>query len=271
MLNKNAILIHIIDEDTQKIIDGSIAATILDLECGSCFETKIMNYDNIITYSDKIELRIKASDMLRNQGYKVFELETKFVQNGIKLINDMNELLNDLNNEKVNFDRQIDQHREIKLKGTSSTTSIYEKEDRIKRIYGEVFSYGDSPEESAQNFLLSNSEILNVNYNDLVFQNLQPVMYNSEEDQYKFTAVNYIQYFNDINVYGTRLILLVRNEDQFPLVLASVDLRDLTKFQPLIDEKSLNPDEGIVKAIENHPNLDQFTEPELVVWAGLED
>ena len=96
-------------------------------------------------------------------------------------------------------------------------------------------------------------------------------MYNSEEDQYKFIAVNYIQYFNDINVYGTRLILLVRNEDQFPLVLASVDLRDLTKFQPLIDEKSLNPDEGIAEAIENHPNLDQFTEPELVVWAGLDD
>ena len=96
-------------------------------------------------------------------------------------------------------------------------------------------------------------------------------MYKSKENQYKFIAVNYVQYFKEIQVYGTRLVLLVRNEEQFPLVLASVDLHDLTQFKLLIDGISLKPEESIVKAVEKYPNLNEFTEPKLVIWAGLED
>jgi hypothetical protein len=45
----------------------------------------------------------------------------------------------------------------------------------------------------------------------------------------------------------------VKNEGEYPLVHASVDLRNLEGFIP--DKSNLNPDEGINNALALYPNL----------------
>ncbi|MGB2769530.1 MAG: choice-of-anchor J domain-containing protein, partial [Candidatus Zixiibacteriota bacterium] len=99
---------------------------------------------------------------------------------------------------------------------------------------------------------------------------LQPVMYERETGQYKFMGVYYSQSKEGIPVFNTRLALLVRNEAEYPLVLASADLRNLGGFDPQIDSRGLNPDLGIDNALRVSPSLTNFTQPELVIWAGVE-
>ncbi|UCF49751.1 MAG: PKD domain-containing protein, partial [Thermoplasmatales archaeon] len=119
-------------------------------------------------------------------------------------------------------------------------------------------------------FLQSNAHILNVDADDLEFQNIQPIMYNSDTGEYKFTGLNYNQYKNSIPVFRSRLILLVRNEENYPLVYASVDLRNLEGFIPDYEQINLDPEGGINNALNMKPNLVFFTPPELVIWAGVD-
>jgi hypothetical protein len=164
-----------------------------------------------------------------------------------------------------------EQHSQIQISGTSAQVSAYTHEGRIKRLYGEAFSYGDSPEMSADNFLQSNAYLFGVDAADLDFQNLQPIMYIRDIGEYKFTGVNYFQYKDGIRVFRSRLILLVKNVENYPLVYASVDLRNLDGFIPDVNQDNLNPGEGINNALTMKPSLVEFTQPELVIWAGIDD
>ncbi|UCF50726.1 MAG: hypothetical protein JSU91_04385, partial [Thermoplasmatales archaeon] len=168
-------------------------------------------------------------------------------------------------------DYPIEKYTQIKINGINAQVSAYTHDERIKRLYGEAFSYGSSPEISADSFLQSNAHILNVDADDLEFQNIQPIMYNSDTGEYKFTGVNYNQNKNSIPVFRSRLILLVRNEDNYPLVYASVDLRNLNGFIPQVNEENLNSQEGIANAKLLKPSLVDFTNPDLVIWAGIEN
>ncbi len=164
-----------------------------------------------------------------------------------------------------------EEHSQIQISGTSAQVSAYTREGRIKRLYGEAFSYGDSPKMSADTFLQANAHLFGVDAADLNFQNLQPIMYIRDTDAYKFTSVNYFQYKDGIPVFQSRLILLVKNEENYPLVHASVDLRNLDGFIPDVNQDNLNPEEGINNALTMKPSLVYFTQPELVIWAGIDD
>ncbi len=164
-----------------------------------------------------------------------------------------------------------EKYSQIKISGINSHVNAYIRDGRIKRLYGEAFSYGDSPEMSANNFLQSNANLFGVDVSDLEFKNIQPIMYNSDSGEYKFTSVNYIQNKNSIPVFRSRLILLVKNEENYPLVYASVDLHNLDGFISEYDQNNLNPEGGINNALTMKPYLVQFTQPELVIWAGIDD
>jgi hypothetical protein len=164
-----------------------------------------------------------------------------------------------------------EEHSQIQISGTNTQVNAYMREGRIKRLYGEAFSYGDSPEMSADNFLQANAHLFSVDAADLDFQNLQPIMYIRDTGEYKFTGVNYVQYKEDISVFRSRLILLVKNEENYPLVHASVDLRNLDGFIPEVNQDILNPEEGINNALTMKPSLVHFTQPELLIWAGIDD
>ena len=159
----------------------------------------------------------------------------------------------------------------IKLKNSKALVTAYERQGRIKRLYGETFSLGVSPEESAENFLQSNALLFGVDLPDLKDRYLQPVMYEREANRYKFTAVSYSQSKDGIPVFRSRLILLVRNEVGYPLVLASSDLRNLGGFTPQMKSNIMDSGAGITNALKSSPGLVNFTEPKVVIWAGVDD
>ena len=143
----------------------------------------------------------------------------------------------------------------VGVDGAAARVMAYEREGRITRIYGEAFSHGASPGQSAAAFLAENTDLFGVDVEDLVpvgpfpdGRHLQPIMYDPDSGQYKFTGVHYGQYVGDIPVFRARITLLVRNEPGYPLVLAAADLRNLAGFQPQPRGQRLNagqrPDGG---------------------------
>jgi len=167
--------------------------------------------------------------------------------------------------------REVEGHSLIQLSNTNARVGAYTRAGRIKRFYGETFSSGANPEESAESFLQANAHLFGVDPADLGDRYLQPIMYDRETGKYKFTGVYYAQYKDGIPVFRSRLILLVRNEEEYPLVLVSADLRNLGGFKPQIETRLLNPSEGIANALRASPSLVNFTEPEIVIWAGVDD
>ena len=165
----------------------------------------------------------------------------------------------------------IESHSSIRLNNTTARVAAYRLQGRIKRLYGEAFSQGASPEESAEAFLQANAHLLGVEPVDMSDRYLQPIMYDQKTGEYKFTGVCYIQYKEEVPVFRSRLVLLVRNEEGYPLVLASADLRNLSGFEPQVQSGSLNPSLGIASARQVSPYLTDFTEPEMVIWAGVDE
>jgi len=108
----------------------------------------------------------------------------------------------------------------------------------ITRVYGRAFSHGQTGEISAQRFVAQNAGIWGVSLDELVAEgpfadkhHTQPIGYLPDTDTYKFTGYYYAQTKNGIPVFQSKLVLLVRNEENNPLVLASAQLHDLRNFQ----------------------------------------
>lgn len=157
--------------------------------------------------------------------------------------------------------------------------ALYNSGSRITRVYGSKFGGGSSPEDAAEQFRINNAVMFGVEPADLRPQSLlkdrrhtQPVMYNRETGEYKFTMVYFSQFKDDIPVFRADLRLLARNEEGSPLVLASANLRDLGDFSPALDNLKLD-DSSVweTAARELMPALVNFTAPELVIWAGVDD
>ena len=156
---------------------------------------------------------------------------------------------------------------------------IYERAGRISRVYGKAFSTGATPEASAERFRLNHARMFGVAPQDLLpvgpfkdGRHLQPIMYDRDTGEYKFTGVYYTQHEGGVPVFRSRLTLLTRNEAGYPLVLAGVDLRNLGGFR--VNPAALGAIDPVahqatVLAVD--PRLTEFTELEYVIWAGVDD
>lgn len=264
---QKAILLDVQDKYISYHITGVTTVILSDLGCGSCIEKKLKDYENVIVYSENSTLRTQASHILRDLDYTVYELADALPSDDFPLA--YQTFNSNIEYDDVGFPNE--EHSPIQISGTTARVSAYKREGRIKRLYGEAFSQGESPEESAETFLQANAYLFGVNPDDLGDPYLQPIMYNRDTGEYKFISINYVQYTEGIRVFRSRLILLVRNEEGYPLVLASVDLHDLSGFIPNIEPGNLNPEEGINNVLKVSPNLVHFTQPELVIWAGIND
>lgn len=153
---------------------------------------------------------------------------------------------------------------------------FYERGSQITRVYGPAFGQGASAVDTAEQFRSTYAEVFGVHPEDLEpvswltdGRHTQPLMYDRRTEDYEFTLVYYSQFKDGYPVFRAQLKLLVRNEAGYPLVLAAATLRDLGPFSPVVTE--INPEAGIQAAIDRIPSLVNFTEPELVIWAGVED
>jgi len=157
----------------------------------------------------------------------------------------------------------------------------------IKRVYGSAFEHGNSPETAAQHFVNTRSRMFGVESRELRagsraghLQYTQPLMYDRQSGRYKFTMVAYSQFKQDLPVFRSDLRLLVRNEPDSPLVLAASSLRDLTGYTIAASMRSDLARPAFIHgrfeaarqtALARVPTLRNFSDPEVVVWAGVDD
>jgi hypothetical protein len=154
----------------------------------------------------------------------------------------------------------------------------FDQAGRIRRLFGRTMAEGVSPEAAANAFMNENASVFGVDVADLRplgpfpdDQHTQPIMFDRDRGRFKFTGVYYTQYVDDIPVYNARATVLVRNEPGHPVVLVSADLHNLAGFAPDLDRGAFDARKGVDAAQRLIPNLANFTEPELVIWAGVDE
>ncbi|MFO7678393.1 MAG: PKD domain-containing protein [Thermoplasmatota archaeon] len=258
----DALLLDVHDYDSKiscctSTIEGSFPVALIDIICPDCLETRLKKYEILVIFSQNTEIRSLAAEILRDDNYIVYEL--------------LDAPLINIDLQSVGKSFVNEGYSSIQLSNTNARVDAYEREGRIKRIYGEAFSQGSSPIQSAESFITNNVNVLGVNAEDLNFSHVQPIMYEQDTQTYKFTGVYYNHYLDDIPVYNSRLIFLTRNEVGYPLVLVSSDIRDLQDFTFELNQDVLNHLHGVTSALQVAPTLNNFEEPELVIWAGIDD
>jgi hypothetical protein len=172
-----------------------------------------------------------------------------------------------------------DRHEPIIIEGTDARVRAFTRDGRVRRLYGDAFSHGASPRQSAEAFLDRGAAALGTRRVDLAAtgpfedgRHVQPVMYDAETASYRFTAIYYTQQRDGIPVFRSRLTLLVRNDPGHPLVLASADLRDVDPgFRPVLAAQGKGDAPGIAAVRAARPDMIEFTDARAVIWAGVED
>ncbi len=164
------------------------------------------------------------------------------------------------------------------LKADIPDIKSYRTGRTVTRLYGTAFSNGATAAQSADQFRMDHADVFGVAPQDLVSGQhtkrellTQPVMYNPETGKYKFTLVYYSQKIDGIPVFESELRLLVRNEADYPLVLAASALRDLGDFQIDRSKTAAHSAAAEQTASMVEPSLTEFSEQETVIWAGLDD
>jgi len=164
------------------------------------------------------------------------------------------------------------------LKADYPAVRAYKTGPLVTRLYGTAFGRGSSPTSVAEHFRQTQAGVFGVNPEDLVSGHIdnseltsQQLMYNRETDSYKFTLIYYSQQRDGVPIFGSELRLLVRNEADFPLVLAVSSLRDMGDFtvdRSLIGEHSVRAEQA---GRADEPGLTDFTQQEAVIWAGVDN
>jgi hypothetical protein len=162
------------------------------------------------------------------------------------------------------------------LQRTYPGVQLLTEDECLTRVYGVAFGYGESAEQSADDFVQSHSSVFGVAPGDLVPGNsyngqyTQPMMYDPQVGDYGFTLVYYTQYRDGLPVYGSDLRLLVRNEDAHPLVLAASSLHDIGDFSaPVGITANVAEAAAHAAAAAEQPGLVDFGPSDLVIWAGV--
>ena len=130
-------------------------------------------------------------------------------------------------------------------------TDRYDEYGRIARIYGPAFSQGATAKASADAFVEAHSDLWGMDPGQMLpigpfssGEHIIPLMTNSVTGEAKFQLVAYTPHIDGVPVYDAAMRLLVRNEPGFPLVLASVQIPDVTGFQPVNNLNPANLDEA---------------------------
>ncbi len=160
------------------------------------------------------------------------------------------------------------------LRKDHPTMRTMDRMGKIHKIVDKQLATGKTPLATAKNFINNFSTALDVDAKEFVergpFKDQhveQQLMYNQETGQHKFTGVYYMQTADGLPVYGSRLMVLVRNVDGYPAVSATTDLRDVKGYK---SPKRLVTSEAValMSAAVRLGRGTTISEPELMVFAG---
>ncbi|MBU0639857.1 MAG: hypothetical protein KKB50_13395 [Planctomycetes bacterium] len=170
-------------------------------------------------------------------------------------------------------DRQLEQ---AAFQDSHPLVAFYQQGERITRVYGPAFGHGATPEAVAEQFRTNHAGIFGVDAGDLVpvgaladGQHTRPLMLDPETGEYKFTLVYFTQQHDGVPIFRSELRLLVRNLPDYPLVWVGSSLHDLGDFRRTTNVA--NDQAGVQAALDFSPGLMNFSAPEAVIWAGVND
>ncbi|MBC8200671.1 MAG: hypothetical protein H8E86_01395 [Planctomycetes bacterium] len=151
-----------------------------------------------------------------------------------------------------------------------------QRSGQVHKILDKQLATGRTPITTAENFITKFSPALDVDDKEFIERGPFPdrhveqeLMYLPETGEHKFTGVYYMQTADGLPVYGSRLMVLVRNMKDFPAVSATVDLRDVKGFKA---PKRLVASEAValMAAATRLGRGATVSQPELMVFAGTE-
>ncbi len=162
-------------------------------------------------------------------------------------------------------------------------TRVNVRAGAITRVYGNTFSTGATPIDSADAFVNANAGIFGVSAADLLpvgpfpdGARVLPLVHDAATNSDKFTLVTYSQHLNGIPVFRADLRVLVRNETDFPAVLATTTLKDLGAFGANFNDAPVAPtsidQKKMLRIVRNQFRTQPtITNTEMVIWAGVDD
>ncbi|MCE9620695.1 MAG: hypothetical protein K8R92_12410 [Planctomycetes bacterium] len=156
-------------------------------------------------------------------------------------------------------------------------------EGSLRRVYGVTFSTGATPSDSADKFMREWSMLWKVPYTQL--EKVGPfedgahtleLMAADDGESNLFTAAYFRQQVSGVPVFRSLVWGLVRNEDNFPMVLAGATLRDIGNMEERLAGVDLDV-AHIDLAVAASQVFGQFdappemTTPRFVIWAGVDE
>ncbi len=153
--------------------------------------------------------------------------------------------------------------------------------DQINRVFGAPFSTGVSPAASADAFIEQHSGIFGVPASDFApvgpfesGEHLVQLMPDREMGAFKFTGVYYTQTVQGIPVFRSHLVVLVRNTEGFPAVMAASTLWPSTGMDQLVagvNSTELPPASIYTRQAFKYFGSDVEMDPaQYVIWAGVD-
>ena len=147
---------------------------------------------------------------------------------------------------------------------------------QVHKIIDKQLSTGRTPLASAEDFITNFATALDVDANEFIergpFQDRhshQELMYIPETGEHKFTGVYYMQTADGLPVYGSRLMVLVRNINGYPAVSATTDLRDVKGYKKP-NRVFASEAVALMAAATRLGKGVTITTPELMVFAGTD-
>ena len=169
-----------------------------------------------------------------------------------------------------------DQHGKEDFLEMHDGVSFFHSEDgSIKRIYGNVFSEGQTAKQSADAFLNEWSSLWGFDAEDLlpvgpwgIGNHIQPIMFDQVTQSYKFTGVGYLQSYQGVPIYNSRVTVLCRNESGFPAVHVTSELYNVSHWD--LSEGQLNSKVAVNVLRKRFGSNARISKPVYVIFAGLE-
>ena len=163
------------------------------------------------------------------------------------------------------------------------TGGLLDIKNVLRRVYGTTFSTGSSPSESADKFMQKWSMLWKVPYSQLEKvgptedgAHTQPLVADDDGENTKFTVAYFRQHAKGVPVFRAYGWGLVRNEDNFPMVLAGATLRDIGNMEARMEGVDIDPSSINLGAISGQA-LSQFSAPpemstpRYVIWSGIDE
>ena len=169
-----------------------------------------------------------------------------------------------------------DQHGKQDFLEMHDGVSFFHSEDgSIKRIYGNVFSEGQTAKQSADAFLNEWSSLWGFDAEDLlpvgpwgIGNHIQPIMFDQVTQSYKFTGVGYLQSYQGVPIYNSRVTVLCRNESGFPAVHVTSDLYNVSRWNLSTGQPSSKVAVNVLR--KRFGSNARISKPVYVIFAGLE-